>query len=275
MRSRAVTVAAGRCAWACTLTLGTALHASSSPLAKNPIVTAVHHQSCATAVALIKPDVRDNDALTAFLAGRMLDEGICVERDPELAAHFFAHAAELGERAAVLDYAAKVGLGIGTEQDYTRAGELCRAAGVDSQKQLSAAALGYACTVAGVTGRLLRERLPAGAFSPVAGAAVTVEFAPASGGLQITAVPPVGRSQLTTGSYIRQPVIDANEEIDRAWREALQKVPVPAAARAETHSAALSIDVDMTLEQGHEKLTGELQRLMPGDVHPTVTTQPH
>jgi hypothetical protein len=42
----------------------------------------------------------------------------------------------------VRDYAAKVGLGVGTEQDYARAGELCRAAGVDDQKQLSAAALG-------------------------------------------------------------------------------------------------------------------------------------
>jgi hypothetical protein len=153
---------------------------------------------------------------------------------------------------------------------------LCRAAGVDTGKQLSAAALGYACTVAGIAGRLLRERLPAGAFTPAAGAAVKVEFTPASGILQITALPTVGRSQPITGSYIRHPVIDADQEIDKAWREALQMVPVPAAARAETHSTDLWIDVDMTLEQGHEKLPeGLQQRLMPGDVHPTVTTQPH
>jgi hypothetical protein len=273
--NQAVALAAGRCVLLCTVALGGALHASSSPLARNPIVTAVHHQSCDAAVKLIKPDVRDNDALTAFLAGRMLDEGICVERDPQLAANFFARAAELGQRAAVLDYAAKVGLGVGTAQDYARAGELCRAGGVDSRKQLSAAALGYACTVAGVAGRLLRERLPAGAFTPVAGAAVKVEFTPGSGALQITGIPAVGRSDPTTGSYIRQPVIDANEEIDKAWREALQMVPVPAAARTETHAAALSIDVDMTLEQGHEKLPAGLQRLVPGEVHPTVTTQSH
>jgi len=69
-------------------------------------------------------------------------------------------------------------------------------------------------------------------------------------------------------------VIDANEEIDKAWREALQMVPVPAAARAETHSAALAIDVDMTLEQGRERLPQSLQRLLPGEVHPT-TIQSH
>ncbi len=97
---------------------------------------------------------------------------------------------------------------------------------------------------------------------------------PASGALQITSVPTVGRSDPTTGSYVRRPLIDAGHEIDKAWREALEMVPVPAVAHAETHPAALSIDVDMTLEQGHEKISGDLQRLMPGDVHPT-TTQSH
>ena len=227
MGCRAVAIAVGRCVLLSTLALGGALYAWSPQLAKNPIVTDVRHQSCDAAVRLIKPDVRDNDAPTAFLAGRMLDEGICVQRAPELAAHFFAHAAELGERAAVLDYASKVGLGIGTDQDYARAGELCRAGGVDSGKQLSAAALGYACTVSDIAGRLLRERLPAGAFTPVAGAAVEVEFTPASGALQITSVPTVGRSDPTTGSYVRRPLIDAGHEIDKAWREALEMCPCP------------------------------------------------
>jgi hypothetical protein len=66
-------------------------------------------------------------------------------------------------------------------------------------------------------------------------------------------------------------VIDANEEIDKAWRAALQMVPMPAAARTETHTAAPAIDVDMTLEQGRERLPQALQRLMPGEVHPTTT----
>jgi hypothetical protein len=73
-----------------TVALASTLYAWSAQLAKHPIVTAAHHQSCAAAVRLISPEVRDNDAPTAFLAGRMLDEGICVQRDPELAAHFFA-----------------------------------------------------------------------------------------------------------------------------------------------------------------------------------------
>jgi len=252
----------------CTLALGSALHAWSSQLAKHPVVTAIHHQSCAEAVSLIHPDVRDNDAPTAFLAGRMLDEGICVQRDPDSAAHFFARAAELGERAAVLDYAAKVGLGVGAERDFGRAGELCRAAGVDVQGQLSVAALGYACTVASIAGRLLRERLPAGAFTPVAGATVKVEFVPASGALKIISMPTVGYSDSTTGAMIRHPLINGNREIDSTWREALQMVPAPPAARAEAHATALSIDVDMTLEQGRATLPHDLQRLLPGDVRP-------
>ena len=277
LRTPAALVTAARCAWLFTVAMSGMPNAWSSQLAKHPIVAAVHSQNCGAAVKLIKPDVRDNDGPTAFLAGRMLDEGICVQRDPELAAHFFAHAAEVGERAAVLDYAAKVGLGVGTEQDFARAGELCRAAGTDSQKQLSMAALGYACTLSGVTGRLLRERLPAGAFTPVADAAVKIEFTPASGAMKITTVPPVGRSEPTTGSYLRKPLIDAGQEIERAWREALQMVSAPASARAETHAVALSIDVDTTLEGGREKLalTHEVQRLQPGEFHPTNTTQQH
>jgi hypothetical protein len=257
------------------LAMTLALPAWGMALTKNPIVEAVRHQHCDTAVKLINPEVRSNDAPTAFLAARMLDEGICVQRDPELAAHFFAYAAELGDRAAVLDYAAKVGLGIGTAQDYGRAGELCRAAGVDSQKQLSTPVLGYACTVSSIAGRLLREELPVGAFTPVAGAAVRVEFTPASRALRVIAVPQVGRSALVTGSYIRQPVIDADREINKAWQQAVQQVPAPAAAGAEAHAVDLSIDVDMTLEQGHQKLAQDLQRLMPGDLHPTVTVTPH
>jgi TPR repeat protein len=187
----------------------------------------------AAAIKLISPEVRSNDAPTSFIAGRMLDEGICVQRDPELAAYFFAHAAELGERAAVLDYAGKVGLGIGTEEDFTRAGELCRTAGVDRENRLSTPAV------------------------------------------HVTAAPRVGRSEPTTGSYLRQPLIDASQEVAKAWRQAVSMVPAPAAAHTEAQSADLSIDVDMTLEQGHEKLPRDLQRLTPGDVHPTVTTNSH
>jgi hypothetical protein len=274
MESRTIVLTALRCALMCTLALGSALHARSSQLAKHPIVIAVHRQSCTEAVSLIHRDIGDNDAPTAFLAARMLDEGICVQRDPELAAHFFARAAELGQRAAVLDYAAKVGLGIGAEQDFARSGELCRAAGVDGQKQLSVAAVGYACTVASIAGRLLRERLPPGAFTPVMGAAVNVEFVPASGALHIISIPKVVQTDSLTGSYVRQPVIDANREIENIWREALQTVPAPTAARTETHVAALAIDVDMTLEQGRATLPKNAARFLPGDIHATTTRTP-
>jgi hypothetical protein len=57
-----------------------------------------------------------------------------------------------------------------------------------------------------------------------------------------------------------------------SWQDIRLWVPSPAAVHAEAQSADLSIDVDMTLEQGHEKLPRDLQRLMHGDVHPTVTT---
>jgi len=58
-----------------------------------------------------------------------------MQPDPEAATHFFAKAAELGDRNGTLDFAAKVGLGQGVEQDYQRAGELCRAAGVDPKNR--------------------------------------------------------------------------------------------------------------------------------------------
>jgi hypothetical protein len=60
-------------------------------------------------------------------------------------------------------------------------------------------------------------------------------------------------------------LINAGREIDKSWREALQMVPVPTEARDETHSVVLSIDVDMTLEEGHAAAPGDLQRLIPGD----------
>ena len=255
------------------LTLGvvfsTAAHAWDARLSKHPIVTAVHHHNCGAAVNLITTGVGNNDGPTAFLAGRMLDEGICVQRDPELAAHFFARAAELGERRAVLDFAAKVGLGIGTEQDYGRAGELCRAAGLDRENRLATPALGYACTVSNIAGRLLREKLPQGAFVPVSDAAAQIEFTPATGALHITATPQVGRLEPTTGVHVSKHLIDAHREIERAWREAIELVPAPEAAHAEAHAASLSIDVDMTLEHGHDLASPVYHgAFLPGDIVP-------
>lgn len=259
-------VAAGRTALMGMLALGHTLQAGSPPLAKHPIVTAVHQHKCAQAISMIHSDVGDNDAPTAFLAARMLDEGICVKSDPDQAAPFFARAADLGNRAAVLDYAAKVGLGVGAHQDFARAGELCHAAGIDGKQQLQVAALGYSCTVASIAGRLLRERLPEGAFTSMAGAVVNVEFVPASGSLQIVSVPAVRRAESTTGSYVGRPVVDAKQEVGNTWRDALQMVPAPETARTENHAVALSIDVDMTLELGRASQPDDLPVLLPGDI---------
>jgi hypothetical protein len=114
----------------------------------------------------------------------MLDEGICVQHDVVAAAHYFARGASLGDRGAALDYATKVGLGEGTDQGYARAGQICRDAGVDAQARVTTYALGYACTLRGVASRMLRERLPLGAFRQNTGA-LLVEFNPASAAMSI------------------------------------------------------------------------------------------
>jgi hypothetical protein len=110
---------------------------SESALSANPIIVAIKRGHCDEASKLINPDVQSNERESAFIAGRLLDEGVCVQSDPDAAAHFFAKAAELGDRNGALDFAAKVGLGQGVEQDYQRAGDLCRAAGVDPKKRMT------------------------------------------------------------------------------------------------------------------------------------------
>jgi hypothetical protein len=244
-------------------------------LPSNSIVIAVRRGDCAGAVKLLTPDVNSNDVETAFLAGRLLDEGVCVHDDPVAAAHYFARAAELGNRDAVLDFAAKVGLGEGTEQDYQRAGELCRAAGIDPQSRFSNYSLGYACTLRGVAGKLLRKTLPVGAFKPMAGAAVGVEFTPASGQMRILSTPHVGTADTQTGSYVSHPLINAPQEIDKAWRGAVAAAPKPETARLDNQPLELSLDVDTTLalqrQDGQARNKQPFQALFEGDVHGTTS----
>jgi hypothetical protein len=252
----------------CLLAFSVPAHAGSLELARHPLAKAVAGGDCEQAIGLIHLSVGDNDGPTAFLAGRMLDEGLCVHRDPQQAAYFFARAADLGLRVAVLDYAAKVGLGVGAPQDFQRAGELCRAAGLDAQNELSTPALGYACTVSGIAGRVLRERVPSGAFVPVIGATVNVRFVPGSGALQIVSVPGIARD-LTIGSYLARPIIDANREIGTAWTEALHTVPTPPVAQSETHAVVLPIDVDMTLEKVRGQSSAVRTQFLQGEIHVT------
>jgi hypothetical protein len=244
-------------------------------LPSNAIVIAVRRGDCPAAVKLINPDVAANDVETAFLAGRLLDEGVCVHADPVASSHYFAHAAELGNREAVLDFAAKVGLGEGTDQDYQRAGKLCRAAGIDPQSRLSDYSLGYACTLRGVAGKLLRKNLPDGAFKPMAGAAVGIEFTPASGKVRVLSTPHVGTAEAQTGSFVAHPLINAPQEVDKAWRGALAAAPAPDTARLDNQALELSLDVDMTLvsqrQDGEARNQQPFQVLFKGDILGTTT----
>jgi hypothetical protein len=255
-----------------TITLGMGLTAlaSGTALSSHPVVVAIRHGDCAAAVKLLNADVLLNDDQTAFLTGRMLDEGICVQKNSAAAGQFFARAMDLGDKNAELDYGAKVGLGDGTQQSYERAGDLCRDAGLDPEARLSRYSLGYACTLRSVAGELLRETLPKGAFSGGT-AAVLVEFSPASAQMHIRSTPHVRLGEAPTGTNMRLPLIDAQGEIEKAWRNAVAAVPKPDAAQLDNQTVQLSLDVDMTIEAGKDVLRNGAQpfrSLAPGDFMP-------
>ena len=238
--------------------------ASEESLAKSPVALAVAHGDCADAIKLVKRDIELNDGQSVFVAGRMLDEGLCVEKNSVVATKFFAHAAGLGEQAAQLDYAAKIGLGEGTAQDYANAGSQCRAAGIDPQNHVSDYALGYVCTVRGVAGRLLRESLPADAFQSTAGAHARLEFNPANGQLFVRAATRVTMSEPTIASRIGEPLVNIQQVVEKAWHKALAKAAKPDAARLADQLVEVILDLDMTLEQA----TNAAQRQAPGDIRP-------
>jgi hypothetical protein len=237
----------------------------------NPLTVAVRHGDCTGALKLVNPRVGSNDAQTAFIAGRMLDEGICVHPDPSGAALYFASAAQLGNQAAELDYATKLGLGVGAEQSYQHAGAVCRNAGIDADARLKPYSLGYACTLRGVAGKLLREKLPDSAFLSGSSAAI-VEFNPAGGQLLIRSVPAVGIGPAATGSHMGRPIVDAPLEIQKAWQQAVKLVPKPDETQLDNQTVALTLDVDTTLEAGRKAIRhGQelaLQPLLDGDVLP-------
>ncbi|HEX9140312.1 MAG TPA: hypothetical protein VF848_11000 [Steroidobacteraceae bacterium] len=253
------------------ITLG-ATFAAQSPAAlqtANPIVIAVRHGDCKEAAKIINTEARFSDSQIDFLAGRMLDEGICVAEDHASAARYYAHSAELGDQGAALDYAEKLGLGEGAAQNYEQAGETCRAAGLDPQHRLANYSLGYACTLRGLAGKLLRVSLPSGAFLPAAGAAVRIEFTPAGEKMRIRATPQVGSAGMVTGSIIARPLVDAKAVIENAWHTAQTSAPLPDASRLDSQVIELSLDVDNTLEAGRAAGQAGVQEtlhpLLPGD----------
>ncbi len=251
--------------------------ASAASFAEHPIVVAINHGSCKAAVKLINLQVASNDAQTAFLAARMLDEGICVLKDPVAATPYFSRAADLGDHNAALDYAAKVGLGEGAEQRYERAGSLCRTGGLDPQGRMSSYSLGYACTVSAVAARLLRESLPQGAFL-IGGGPAVVEFDPATAVMRVRSTPQVGMGDAAIGFHMRRPLINAQQEIDKAWHSAMAAVPKPDAARLDEQSVELPIDLDTSLEAGRKAAqAGDTQALHPltrGELVPELQPRP-
>jgi hypothetical protein len=234
---------------------GLAALATAAPLSAHPVAVAVSRGDCDAAIDLVKRGVASNDDQATYLGGRMLDEGVCVVQDRAAAARFFQRAAGRGDRNASLEYAAKVGLGEGFEQNYERAGEICRAAGLDPQGRLSGYSLGYACTVRGVAGSLLRKTLPPGAFKPDTGV-LLVEFKPASAQMQIRSTPHVAReSDAATGSNFGKYRVNAKRVIESAWRDGLGAVPTPDRARLDDQAVELSLDVDATVEAPREVAT--------------------
>jgi len=247
------TVVASRSAqWPLALALGAALAGApqAAPAPPSPVVAAAAQGRCERATALVNQGVTDKDAQAVFWGARMLQEGICTPRNTEAAAHYFARASDLGDIDATLELAATIGQGEGADPNYERAGELCRRAGLDPQRQLTAYSLGYACTLRALAGRLARERMPAEALQHPA-APVQVEFRPGSGALSIRSMPAVQRERVApTGTSIRRPLVDLEQTIEQAWREAAEQAPKPDRGRLEDLGVALPIDVDLSLEAG-------------------------
>jgi hypothetical protein len=250
------------------MAIGTGSSAAGAGLASDAIVIAIRRGDCSKAVQELNSEVNSNQSQRAlFLGGRMLDEGICVNRDPLAAAQFFERSTELGDANAALDYAAKIGLGEGTQQDYQRAGDACHKAGIDPKGQVSFYSLGYACTVRGVAGRLLRETLPKGAFH-IPTAPATVEFRPSTAEMRIRSAPEAERAEARTGSMVRAALVDTRQVIEKAWRDALAAVPKPDAANLSADVVSLPLDVDMTIEVGRDAKPDALGagRLLQGDI---------
>jgi hypothetical protein len=240
--------------------------AATQSASSQSIIKAIRKGDCDKAIRQMNDAVNSTDAQVDFLAGRMLNEGVCVKRDSAGATDYFKRALELGDRASALDYGTKIGLGEGAQQSYAHAGEVCRSGGLDAEGKLSTYSLGYACTVRGVAGMLLRENIPKGAFI---GGVALVQFTPQGAAMQIRSTPQVGRGEPPLGSNLRKPLIDARTEIDKAWKDALGLAPKPDQARLDNKTIELALDVEMTIESGKDaKREGSQGAVLQGEIIP-------
>jgi hypothetical protein len=248
-----------------------AVCAATESASSQSIITAIRKGDCSKATQAVNEGMNSTDAQVDFLAGRMLNEGVCVKQDSAGATDYFRRALELGDRASALDYGTKIGLGEGAQQSYEHASEVCRSGGLDAEGQLSTYALGYACTVRGVASMLLRENLPRGAFT--SGVAL-VQFVPHDASMQIRSTPRVARADAETGSNMRLPMVDARAEIDKAWKNALGTVPRPDVSKLDTKAIDLPLDVTMTIESGKDaKRGGNQGAVMQGEIIPAWRSQ--
>ncbi len=246
--------------------------AAAGPLSAHPVAVALARGDCDAAVDLVNQGMASKDGVALFAGARMLDEGICSKADRAIAARYYAQAAILGYGNASLEYAAAIGLGQGTAQNYEQAGEICRSAGLDPQSHASLYALGYSCTLRAVAGRLLRQTLVPDAFRLPADPA-KVSFRPASKEMEILSMPRLMvEDQPSTGSILRKPRVKVQRDFEAAWRSALATVPRPDPARLDDQPIELPVDVDMTLEAGADvaerSQVHATHQLLPGEVLP-------
>lgn len=230
-------------------TCGLAQAAESIALAEHPITKAVVKGQCTRAGSLVNSQVEANDAQAAFIAGRMLDEGICVQADPALSYRFFERSEKLGSRTAAFEEAAQIGQGMGSGAGYERAGEVCRLSGADADHRLDNYSLGYVCTLAVLAGRSMRLTLSEGVFlHPSEPIVILVD--PARSDPSIVSAPPVAKErEAATGSRLRRPVINLEEKLAEAWKSARASAPRPdTSALRSGASVSLPIDVNMVLE---------------------------
>ena len=240
-----------------------------SMAAVRPVITAIQRGDCDRAVKVANDGVASDDGGMAFLVGRMVNEGICTPRRPEAAAPFFELALTLGVTDSTIDWATKIGLGNGVQQSYERAGEVCRTGGVDPQARMSRYALGYACTLGGVSAEQLRTTLPRGALEP---GAAWVAFTPSTGALEIRKVPRTLIAEADTGTRVHRPPVDVTREIHRAWTQAMARVPRPDATILDPLTVEVPIDLDATLEAAaaRVRVKGDVLQLgqsYPGGMH--------
>ena len=103
----------------------------------------------------------------------------------------------------------------------------------------------------GIAGRNVRLMLPADIFLNAA-EPVKVAFHPTQGTMTVVSTPEIAReAEPTTGSHLRRPRGRVREVVEKAWSNAVARVPKPDAARLGGGEAIeLALDVDMTLEGG-------------------------